>query len=383
MRFFKDIRNHRSILQIKTALLGTTFWGATEPFILSCIGWIDRHIWPNFHSLFMRILHGQFGGIVTPSTIELEKDHSKRNWENRTLIEKYVSKNPNPKGVYLHKGDVLILPNEEVISLLLRSKMRVDVGYCFCRRYAEKHGHKCELNAPIWTCMSFSMPQSIEDIRESEPRQDLIAKEQDYYNLLKKCEEIGLVHQVIFFQQNSTYVVCNCCPDCCEVLSNYFSSLKQKKYHQTQLETYQALLKKIKDNPHKIVNDILDSTEIEQYNRIRKNLKNHKRGAQLEPTPIVVKSAFISKNKSEQNCINCGKCESRCYFGARTLLNKRMQYNPDLCVGCGLCVTTCPQNAILLERRPFLKQMAKNGKGTQHIHPHGYKKQKNKIKKII
>lgn len=378
MKIFKDIRNHRSIIQIKTALLGTTFWGATEPFILSLIGWVDRHIWSNFHSLFMRILHGQFGGIVTPSTIELETSHAKRSWKSRTPIQKHESKNPNPKGAYLHKGDVVILPNEEVLSLLLRSKMRVDVGYCFCRRYAEKHGHKCELNAPIWTCMSFSMPQSIENIRESEPRQDLMAKEQEYYNLLKKCEEIGLVHQVIFFQQNSTYVVCNCCPDCCEVLSNHFSSLKQKKYHEKQLEVNEALSKKIKENSNKDPQQVLNPTEFKQYTEIKRNLKLHKKGARLEPTPIVVKSAFISKNKSDKNCINCGKCETRCYFGARTFVNKKMQYNPDLCVGCGLCVTTCPQDAILLERRPFLKQMAKHGKGIQHVHPHGSGKKDTK-----
>jgi Pyruvate/2-oxoacid:ferredoxin oxidoreductase delta subunit len=47
-------------------------------------------------------------------------------------------------------------------------------------------------------------------------------------------------------------------------------------------------------------------------------------------------------------CIDCDICEARCQFGARELKDGSLHYNPDLCFGCGLCVSTCPTNAITL-----------------------------------
>lgn len=54
-----------------------------------------------------------------------------------------------------------------------------------------------------------------------------------------------------------------------------------------------------------------------------------------------------------EKCTGCTSCMHRCYFGA-------LRYNPNwnraeidhnVCFGCGLCETSCPENAIRLERR--------------------------------
>ena len=66
-------------------------------------------------------------------------------------------------------------------------------------------------------------------------------------------------------------------------------------------------------------------------------------------------------------CGQCGKCVRRCHFdafyhdGTKTLVDgkrrKTVQFDPLKCWGCGLCATTCPDEAIsmvsLLHSLPY------------------------------
>jgi ferredoxin len=63
--------------------------------------------------------------------------------------------------------------------------------------------------------------------------------------------------------------------------------------------------------------------------------------------PHLLKSIAISMNDSSK-CKSCGKCVDRCHFGARKMVDGKMVYNKDLCFGCGLCVSTCPEKAVSL-----------------------------------
>ena len=49
----------------------------------------------------------------------------------------------------------------------------------------------------------------------------------------------------------------------------------------------------------------------------------------------------------EELCVQCGKCEEHCRFGA---IEKQV-IDPILCEGCGVCVYVCPVTAIELEKR--------------------------------
>jgi len=49
----------------------------------------------------------------------------------------------------------------------------------------------------------------------------------------------------------------------------------------------------------------------------------------------------------EELCVQCGKCEEYCRFGA---IEKQV-IDPVLCEGCGVCVYVCPMAAIELEKR--------------------------------
>jgi Pyruvate/2-oxoacid:ferredoxin oxidoreductase delta subunit len=71
----------------------------------------------------------------------------------------------------------------------------------------------------------------------------------------------------------------------------------------------------------------------------------------MNMTGLVKKSQYISTHDPEK-CINCGECTSNCHFMARTLSEGGdMTFNQTYCFGCGLCVTSCPEDAILMIKR--------------------------------
>ena len=345
--------------RIISSLISTSLWGFFETLILDIVHFIDYHLWPNFHTQFMRVIHHRFGGIVTPFDISFENDPSKRNWEGRTPYTSRFTKNGQE---ILDKGQLTILPTQEIFNLLIRSNVNPSVAICYCRNHMKKHGYQCELDAPLRTCLTLRLPQSISTIRTSKPQLNE-TQQKALYTLLTRCEKIGLVHQVVFYKRYNTYVICNCCPDCCEVLSPLFRTTKEKKYHQKKLERYLLLHAKKQQND-------LTPLEIQEYKTLRKSKKMHQKGTEMDPVPLVARSAFIAVQDSAGECINCGKCAERCYFGARIMKEGKLQYHPDLCYGCGLCINTCLQSVIRLKKRSKSKDMSPINIGIQHNHPH-------------
>lgn len=49
----------------------------------------------------------------------------------------------------------------------------------------------------------------------------------------------------------------------------------------------------------------------------------------------------------EEKCIDCGRCEKACKFGAI----RGHTIDPILCEGCGVCAYVCPENAIMLREK--------------------------------
>ena len=63
----------------------------------------------------------------------------------------------------------------------------------------------------------------------------------------------------------------------------------------------------------------------------------------------MLQSEYVAKTDSDA-CIDCGDCIPRCTFGARRLQQEQLAYDPDLCMGCGLCVTV-PVEATFMKLR--------------------------------
>jgi ferredoxin len=67
-------------------------------------------------------------------------------------------------------------------------------------------------------------------------------------------------------------------------------------------------------------------------------------------TPMLASSGYVA-NVDGAACIGCGRCESRCQFGAISLVDGSAVVDDESCMGCGVCETTCVDDAIRLERR--------------------------------
>jgi ferredoxin len=112
-------------------------------------------------------------------------------------------------------------------------------------------------------------------------------------DILDQCEDAGLV--TMPFNSQTPANICNCCPDCCIVLSA---------------------------------------------------LNRHPRPAEMiKPTFVAVTDQTL--------CEGCGTCTEKCPTAALSLTSDEVaQVNPDRCIGCGLCVVSCPTEAVRLEPRP-------------------------------
>lgn len=112
--------------------------------------------------------------------------------------------------------------------------------------------------------------------------------------ILKKAENEALVHLTSNFQ-NDHFFICNCCGCCCGVL-------------------------------HAI----------------------NKLGI---PAQTVVNSHYFAKIAADE-CTACGTCaEERCQIKAIEEHEDVYQIIQENCIGCGLCLTTCPAEAISLVRK--------------------------------
>ncbi|MBU0736334.1 MAG: 4Fe-4S binding protein [Proteobacteria bacterium] len=113
-------------------------------------------------------------------------------------------------------------------------------------------------------------------------------EKEETLEILKRCEEEGLVH-VGNNQRAPGHVICNCCSDCCL-----------------------------------------------NWPSVRTGLKK-----------FVVPSRFTATVDSEL-CSSCEACLERCYFDAITLEGDgdTAIVNSEKCMGCGLCTVTCPEEAI-------------------------------------
>ncbi|MFC1975441.1 ATP-binding protein [Chloroflexota bacterium] len=73
---------------------------------------------------------------------------------------------------------------------------------------------------------------------------------------------------------------------------------------------------------------------------------------QRHPKPSeIVASSFIARLEPEI-CQGCWDCLERCQMQALAEEGDRVTLNTDRCIGCGLCVSTCPDGALTLVRKP-------------------------------
>jgi Na+-translocating ferredoxin:NAD+ oxidoreductase subunit B len=176
-----------------------------------------------------------------------------------------------------------VLPYDDV-RLILENAKTFNVRDCICRIEQDLLGaRKCDF--PLDICINFSD-------QEREPVEGDISKA-EALALLKKSEQIGLVHTVSNVITGLGYV-CNCCGCCCGILRG--------------ITEY----------------GIAESVAYANYFAV------------IEP----------------DLCLGCGTCIERCQVDAILDRDGVSVVQVENCIGCGLCVTGCPEGAARLELKP-------------------------------
>jgi NAD-dependent dihydropyrimidine dehydrogenase PreA subunit len=207
---------------------------------------------------------------------------------NRVLRKRWGSRVIPLKKNISHK--LKFSPTQEIKEIVKRSDVS-GVSWCYCRSSQRKDNiSKCD--HPLYTCIHLASGSYLREIPFKSLKLKKASKD-EIYKILDDSDKRGLVHQLIFFPNpDFYYVICNCCPCCCVVLSNFLE-----------------------------------------------------KGA-----PKVIESDFIAVTDVTR-CLNCGDCVGWCYFTARIMDKDILIFNDTRCFGCGICVSKCPQNAIVLKKK--------------------------------
>lgn len=184
--------------------------------------------------------------------------------------------------------DIEIHPHESAAEIVAQAKAW-GVLDCMCRKQKALAGDACH-HAIENTCMAFSQTPGAFD----QATYVRALTREEALEILRQTAEAGLVHTLGNYREGLSYI-CNCCTCSCGILRG----LSEKGIANT-----------------------------------------------------VARSPFASQIDADR-CSSCETCADACQFGALALDDQGiMQVNRMRCMGCGLCVVHCPEDAIRLMRRP-------------------------------
>ncbi len=159
---------------------------------------------------------------------------------------------------------------------------------CPCRNRTEKLGtRECKDKFPIGTCIGMGTGAQV--MMGAGYAKSVTAEQAIRY--FDEMQDLGLVGITDNFEDSDHTVVCLCCECCCSQIRG-----------RTRL-----------DNPE-----------------------------------AVAPSNFVPH--ANDDCILCGNCEDRCPFDAATMGDVTAEIIADKCLGCGVCVLGCDQEALKLVR---------------------------------
>jgi Fe-S-cluster-containing hydrogenase component 2 len=183
----------------------------------------------------------------------------------------------------------------EKVSTLIERSQSFWVQDCVCKKEKGLLGHPCD--RPMEVCLALAPIPGVFD----KMKYGRVLTREEAYALLKKTEELGLVHLTANTQNDNIYI-CNCCGCCCGVLSGI-----------------------------------------------------NKLGI---PASTVINSHYYAQIEPEK-CVSCGVCANeRCQVKAIEEVDNIYSIVAERCIGCGLCITTCPGEAIRLVHKDADKRVA-------------------------
>ena len=199
-----------------------------------------------------------------------------------------------PQMMYTLPIEEEIATNQEAlsydrVSAIVEQSESIMVQECICKKEQALLDNPCQ--KPTEVCMAFAPVPNVFEGRDS----GRVLTKAEALELLKQAEEAGLVHMTNNFL-NGRFFICNCCGCCCGVLRN-----------------------------------------ITRFGI---------------PASLVVNSRYYAVIDPDA-CTACGVCaDERCQVKAISESGGVYAVNEKQCIGCGLCVSACPANAVTLAARP-------------------------------
>lgn len=176
----------------------------------------------------------------------------------------------------------------ERVSNLIDQNQSFLVNDCICKKEKELLGEPCD--RPMQVCLALA---PVPKVFDKSPIGKVITK-QEAHELIKMTEEAGLVHLTCNIQ-GGNYYICNCCKCCCGVLRS------------------------------------INELDI--------------------PASQVINSSYYAEIDPGK-CSACGICaDERCQVKAIEEGDDAHHIIKERCIGCGLCISTCPSEAIRLVRK--------------------------------
>jgi Pyruvate/2-oxoacid:ferredoxin oxidoreductase delta subunit/predicted transcriptional regulator len=175
------------------------------------------------------------------------------------------------------KPESRILAYDDVVKIIENAKT-LSVTKCSCRVIDGACGKPLEVCMQVDRAAEYNIERGTERTLSKSEAMEIV----------KKCEEEGLVH-VVDNRQVVGHVICNCCKDCC---LNWSIMKGQKKW--------------------------------------------------------VAPSRFEAVVDSDL-CAGCEACLERCFYDALAVKDDLASVNAEKCLGGGVCTVSCPTEAIKLK----------------------------------
>jgi Pyruvate/2-oxoacid:ferredoxin oxidoreductase delta subunit len=187
------------------------------------------------------------------------------------------------------KTDLRVLQHEDIGQIITNAKS-FRVQDCICRREQGLLGNRCKHT--LRNCVQYSMEEDAFDYFKLDG--DIISRE-EALKIIDEAEKEGLVHTTYNVKQAIGGFLCSCCSCCCGLMRGL------KEFH----------------SPY-----------------------------------ILAKSSYLATINRE-SCLACGLCkDERCPMNAIIEEDGGYRVLAKRCIGCGVCVITCPSESITLVQRP-------------------------------
>ena len=236
-----------------------------------------------------------------------------------------------------------VLTNENTIHILdyerashiIEEADYIGLGTCYCRHKMLHAGHPCEIDAPHDVCLTLgnvarSLAENGQHARLIDKKEAMAVLERSYTaNLVQIGENV----------REAPAFICNCCGCCCEALQ------ASRKFSPMQPVATTNYLPKIS-------HDCVGCGKCEKVCPVLAiTVQNGKEGRRLAQAVQAVDhvdqdvaQAVHAVDHVDQDVAQAGQETAQTD-------RKAAQVDREICLGCGVCVRSCPKHAIELVRR--------------------------------